>query len=252
MTPTELISVMAPSIPTLPPDCAIAVADCVRALVAHTAGKASGNTERSNAKPDAIYAAKGQQYVTRWRTRVERALQSGPLKRDDLRNAVKEDRGKCLPPASFSHLLHALWAKGVIESFEQTNDDGETVSTLWRLCSADEVSNEPEETPKAAKKRAALNTEQAVTDWMWEYLGSFPHYRCDRPEAIAALLAAGAPEQLDSMHRTKAIGNTFGKDKVGFLYIKDRERGHDQNWLMRVVDEDGQPIKRDDSGDIIS
>lgn len=258
MTPTELITILAPTVAILPADCALAVNTCINALLSHTTDKtaAASGSSGPRAKPDPIYAAKGQQYVTRWRNKVVRALANGPLKRDDLRNTVKEGHGKCLPPAVFSHLLHALWAKGVIESLERLEDD-ESMSIVWRLCPTDEDEDDDDvteslETPKETKKRTVLNTTEAVTDWVWEYLGQFPQQRHDRTAVKEAMIAAGIPEFLTTGDKSKNVGFIFGQEKVMTFFAKDRTGDNDINLLMRVVDEDGQPIKRDANADIIS
>lgn len=258
----ELIAILSPTIATLPPKYALAVANLVRVLLESQTEQGKGDeaavkpdlSYSPDLRPDSDFAAKGKRFYRKWHERVLSTLVDGPRARDDLAAAVKGLYGACLPPYALSYLLHFMWSKGDVEARKE--DTGAKIITRWyrlkpvhnreKTVDPQHLEVEPE------LSRKIEWTEETITDWMWEFLGSFPHYRCDRPEAIAALLAAGAPEQLESMRLTKSVGNTFGQDKVDFLYIKDRERGNDQNWLMRVVDEDGQPIKRDDSGDIIS
>lgn len=254
----ELLESLAKHLPSLTDPQKAAAGELIRLLAggaptpmhaSYDEPPASPGIGSSHDRPNPDFVAKGRRLLPNWKDRVLEALET-PMTRDELCDALREAHKGCPPPFAVSYLLHNLWSHNLVKLEAGPSVRGRS-KPLW--CCVEAASETiASSTPKAAKKRAALNTEQAVTDWMWEYLGSFPHYRCNRPEAIAALLAAGAPEQLESMRLTKSVGNTFGQDKVDFLYIKDHERGNDQNWLMRVVDEDGQPIKRDHSGNIIS
>lgn len=253
MTPTELVTLLAPHVATLPPDCAVAVNECIGALLAHVTNKSAiAAAGDSKAKPDPLFAAKGQQYVARWRTKIENCLRGKELSRDELRSAVIESNGKCLPPAAFSQTLHAMWAKKIIERFEKQSADDEKVLVLWRLVlsNQDAETNQPQKEavvpPKTIEKRI-FKTRQNVTDWCWEFLGQHEQFRCESKMFLKALTEAGAPKILPDHYPSDGVGRNFGREKIHWLFIKDFG-----TWMMRAVDAEGNPIHRDSEGNVIS
>jgi hypothetical protein len=252
----ELLESLAKHLPTLTNPQQAAAGELIRLLAggvpstvrrAHEDSTPNTGLRSNHDQPNPDFVAKGRRLLPNWKDRVLKALET-PTTRDDLCDALREAHQGCPPPFAVSYLLHNLWSQNLVELKLGPSERGRP-KPLWCAISA---TSEPDSKAVPRASRKIEWTKEAVTDWVWEYLGQFPQYRHDRAAVKEAIIAAGFPELLKTGDKSKNVATTFGKEKLGTMFIKDRVRGiDDKDWCFRVVDEDGQPIKRDHNADII-